>query len=76
MHLVGHGQLPLEGLIVHGRFVQLGVFHRERRLAGHAHQHVQIVLAETIPLVERVELNHAQGLAVAGHQRAQIIERM
>ena len=69
LHLVGHGQLALHRLVAHGRLVQLGVLHGERRLAGHAHQHVQIVLLEAVPRVERVDLDHAQRLAVAVDQR-------
>ncbi len=60
LHLVGHGQLAFQRLVAHRRLVQLGVLHRERRLAGHARQHVQIVLLKAVALVERVELDHPQ----------------
>ena len=49
--------------------MQLGVVDGDRRLRGDAGQHVQIVLLKPLPLVERVDLDHAQRLAVAVDQR-------
>ena len=48
---MGHAQLAVQRLLPHGRLVQFGVLHGDRRLAGHAGQHVQIVAVEAVPLV-------------------------
>ena len=69
LHLVGQRQVALHGPIPQHRLVQLGVLHGKRRLTGHAAQHVEIVAAEAVARVLGVDLQHAQRLAVAAHQR-------
>ena len=51
-------------------FVQLRVVDGDRRLRGDAGQHVQIVLLKPLPLVARVDLDHAQRIALAVDQRS------
>ena len=66
---MGQLQIALDLLLLERLLVQLGVFQREGRLAGHAGQHVEIVLLETAALVERVDLDRAKRFAVAIDQR-------
>ena len=66
---IRYGQLPPQARLLHRDLVQLRVLDGDRRLTGHAGQHLQVVLVETLPLVHGVDLDHPQHLAFAADQR-------
>ena len=69
LHPAGQLEVALHRPLGDDLFVHLGVVDRNRRLAGDAGEHFQIGIGEAAPLVERIDLDHADRLAVAAHHR-------
>ena len=63
LNLFGELQVAVDSLTLQKRFVHLCVLNRDRGLAGHGGQHIQVFLVKLLA-VTRVELNDPQGFAI------------
>ena len=69
LHPAGQLQVALHRPLGDDLLVHFGVVDRYRRLARDAGEHFQIGIGEAAPLVERIDLDDADRLAVVAHHR-------
>jgi hypothetical protein len=76
LHLAGQGQVTFQIFLAECLLVQLGIVNRNPRLHADTCENLQVFPTELLPLVQRVQLDHPQSLALRVQQGAHIIDRM